>query len=63
MSQVVIEQIEHLILNKLRDFARTGEAFDIDKEMTGLTLSIICKGAFDYVISEKEKLFVLITLL
>eukprot|EP01083_Nonionella_stella_P126830 384137_1 len=48
MNEVVVERVKHFIDERLDTFASTGQSFDIGPEMLNLTLSIICKAAFEY---------------
>ena len=56
MNEVVLELTEKFIHEKLNIFAKTGESFDVFKELLNLTASAICKAAFEYDITDNEKL-------
>lgn len=59
MNETVVERVEDFIDKRLNTFARTGESFDIGNELVSLTLSIICKAAFDYEITHEEESYFL----
>ncbi len=48
MHHICREETEDWINNRLKRFNDKGKDFDIGKEMMRLTLSIVCKAAFDY---------------
>jgi len=54
MHHICREETEEWINNKLKRFIDKDKDFDVGKEMMRLTLSILCKAAFDYDIEEKE---------
>lgn len=54
MHRVCKDQTESWIENKLETCIENGESFDIGEECMQLTLSIICRAAFEYRIKEKE---------
>jgi len=54
MHHICREKTEDWISNKLKRFIDKDKDFDIGKEMVLLTLSILCKAAFDYEIEPKE---------
>lgn len=54
MHHICREETEDWINNKLKRLIDKNKDFDIGKEMMRLTLSIICKAAFDYNIESKE---------
>jgi cytochrome P450 len=55
MNEVAVEKAEAWIKNKLVPMVEKGEAFDVGKEMIGITLDAIAETAFEYTISEDEK--------
>jgi cytochrome P450 len=54
MHQVCKDRTEEWIQRKLEPTIEADEPFDLSKELVYLTMSIICKAAFDYKIKEKE---------
>jgi cytochrome P450 len=56
MNSVALEQTEKWIKEKLIPLSESGQSFDVAEEMISITLDAICKTAFEYDISEKEKL-------
>ena len=52
MNNVALEKTEIWIREKLRPMVQEGESFDVAKEMIGITLSAICKTAFECRMSE-----------
>lgn len=54
MHHICREETEDWINKKLKRFIDKDKDFDIGKEMMRLTLSIMCKAAFDYEIEPKE---------
>jgi cytochrome P450 len=54
MHHICREETEDWINNKLKRFVDKDKDFDIGKEMMRLTLSILCKAAFDYEMDPKE---------
>ena len=57
MNSVALEQTEKWIKEKLIPLSESGQSFDVGKEMISITLDALCKTAFEYDISDKEKLF------
>ena len=55
MNEVAVEKAEDWIKDKLVPMFEKGEAFDVGKEMIGITLDAIAETAFEYTISEEEK--------
>jgi cytochrome P450 len=55
MNSVALEQTEKWIKEKLIPLSESGQSFDVAEEMISITLDAICKTAFEYDISEKEK--------
>jgi len=55
MNAVAVEKAEDWIKNKLVPMFEKGEAFDVGKEMIGITLDAIAETAFEYTLSEDEK--------
>ena len=56
MNQVALEKTEKWIRDVLIPCTESNRSFDISKEMISITLDAICKTAFEYDISETEKL-------
>ena len=54
MHHICREETEDWISNKLKRYIDKDKDFDIGKDMVRLTLSILCKAAFDYDIEPKE---------
>jgi cytochrome P450 len=54
MHQVCKDRTEDWIQTKLEPSIDADESFDLSKELVHLTLSIICKAAFEYKIKKKE---------
>jgi len=59
MNAVAIEKTEHWIQTKLVPMVELGESFNVGKEMIGITLGAIAETAFEYTISDDEKLMFL----
>ncbi|KAL3911045.1 MAG: hypothetical protein SGILL_007438 [Bacillariaceae sp.] len=55
MNQVALECTDQWIKEKLIPWTKQGKSFDVAEEMISITLSAICKTAFEYDISEQEK--------
>lgn len=55
MHRICREETENWINNKLKRFIDKDKDFDVGREMVHLTLSILCKAAFDYEMKAKEK--------
>jgi len=55
MDKVTVAKTEEWIQNRLKKFVESGEAFDINKEMVDLTLSVILEAAFEYDMRKEER--------
>lgn len=55
MNQVALEQTEKWIRDVLIPCTKEGKSFDLTEAMLSITLESICKTAFEYDVSEKEK--------
>jgi len=55
MNQVALERTEKWIRDVLIPCTKEGKSFDVSKEMISITLEAICWTAFEYEISEDEK--------
>lgn len=55
MNEAAKDKTEHWIQTKLVPMVEKGEAFDVGKEMIGITLDAIAETAFEYTMSEDEK--------
>ena len=54
MNDVAMEKVETWVKESLRPCVENDRAFDIGVEMILLTVSVICKAAFEYDISDEE---------
>jgi len=59
MNEVVVEKVKDFIDKRLDYFASNGHSFDIGPELLNLTLSIICKAAFEYDIMHGEESYLI----
>jgi len=54
MNRVAMEKTDGWIEHELRPLMESGGNFDVGKEMTKITLEVICETAFEYTMSPEE---------
>jgi len=56
MNAVALEKVEEWIEKKLLPMVEKGQAFDVGKEMIGISMDGITETAFEYTMSDEEKI-------